>query len=200
MNDRFDRAFWEEHWREGGDALPAHPVLEEIAGLEPGTALDAGSGEGAEARWLARRGWTVTAADISREALARASARADADASPITWIEADLTTWEPAGEFDLVTTFYAHPTIPQLAFYSRIADWVAPGGTLLIVGHHHAHAHGHGHGHPEGAVVDPAGIRTLLPPERWDVRCAEVRDREVHGRAGGTRRLSDVIVRAVRIG
>ena len=42
----------------------------------PGTALDAGCGEGAEATWLASRGWDVTAADISAEALARAAARA----------------------------------------------------------------------------------------------------------------------------
>lgn len=196
MSEQFDREFWEAHWREGGEALPPHPVLAEIAGLEPGTALDAGSGEGAEARWLARRGWEVTATDISSEALARAAGRTAVDGPPITWIEADLTTWEPAGEFDLVATFYAHPTIPQLDFYARIADWVAPGGTLLIVGHHHAR--GRGHAHPEAAVVDPTSIRAMLPADVWAVRTAEVRDREMHGRSGGTMVLSDVIVRAVR--
>lgn len=196
MSEQFDRGFWEAHWREGGEALPPHPALAEIADLEPGTALDAGSGEGAEARWLARRGWEVTATDTSSEALARAAGRTAVDGPPITWLEADLTTWEPAGEFDLVATFYAHPTIPQLDFYARIADWVAPGGTLLIVGHHHAR--GHGHAHPEAAVVDPASIRAMLPADVWAVRTAEVRDREMHGRSGGTMVLSDVIVRAVR--
>jgi hypothetical protein len=55
-----------------------------------------------------------------------------------------------------VTTHYAHPAMPQLDFYDRIASWVAPGGTLFIVGHlqhhgqHAAAGHGHGHGHGPG--------------------------------------------------
>lgn len=206
MTAQFDRAFWEAHWQEGRDAanvLPAHPVLEaEIAALEPGTALDAGSGEGAEALWLARRGWDVTAADISREALARAGARETTKTPPIAWVEADLTTWQPPQRFDLVTTFYAHPTIPQLAFYARIAEWVAPGGTLLIVGHHRTQGPGHAHGYayPESAVVDPVSIQALLAPGLWSVRTADVRDRAVAGRSGGTMLLSDVIVRAIRPG
>lgn len=207
MTEQFDRAFWDAHWREQGNPLPPHPVLEdEIAGLEPGTALDAGSGEGAEALWLAHRGWDVTAVDISGAALARAASRAGTGVPSIAWIEADLTAWHPAREFDLVTTFYAHPTIPQLSFYARIADWVAPGGTLLIVGHHPVQAHGHGHGagraqghgHPESTVVDPESIRALLDPHGWSVRTAEVRDRTVVGHSGGTTALSDVIVSARR--
>ena len=51
------------------------------------------------------------------------------------WVEADLGVWDPGTRFDLVTTHYAHPAMPQLDFYERIAGWVAPGGTLLVVGH-----------------------------------------------------------------
>jgi SAM-dependent methyltransferase len=143
----FDKDYWDRHWERGGDpetpeARTANPYLiREASGLVPGTALDAGCSEGAEAIWLAGYGWQVTATDIAAEALARAAARAaeTSAAGHVRWVEADLTSWTPGTQFDLVTTNYAHPAMPQLAFYERIAEWVAPGGTLLIVGHLHRH-------------------------------------------------------------
>ena len=203
MTDEFDKTYWETHWDRavaGAARLPPHPALEaELADLPPGAALDAGAGEGAEALWLAAHGWEVTAVDISAEALRAATERAPAQAD-VTWVEADLTTWEPDRSFELVTTFYAHPTIPQLAFYERIARWVAPGGTLLIVGHEsHGHSDGHGHGHPDNAVTTPEAIRALLDPQAWVVQTAEVRERAVGERHGHGMLLRDVVVRARRI-
>ncbi len=111
---------------------PANPYVErETAGLPPGTALDAGCGAGAEAALLASLGWTVTGVDISPEAIVAAQRASSA----VEWIEADLTTWHPARQFDLVTTHYAHASIPHLDLYDRLAGWVVPGGSLLIVGH-----------------------------------------------------------------
>jgi SAM-dependent methyltransferase len=160
MTDAFDKDYWETHWAEAADrehdrVLLANPYLErEVADLEPGSALDAGCGEGAEAVWLAARGWQVTAADISAAALGQARGRAGRSelVREIEWVEADLSAWEPDRQFDLVMTHYAHPAIGQLAFYERIAKWVAPGGALLIVGHaHHRGGHDHGgHDHDHG--------------------------------------------------
>ncbi|MDQ3431318.1 MAG: class I SAM-dependent methyltransferase [Actinomycetota bacterium] len=48
----------------------------EVADLTPGTALDVGCGEGADAIWLAERGWRVTAIDLSAVALERGAGRA----------------------------------------------------------------------------------------------------------------------------
>jgi len=53
-------------------------LVVEAADLPPGTALDAGSGEGGDALWLAERGWRVTAVDFSAVALERAAAAARA--------------------------------------------------------------------------------------------------------------------------
>ena len=99
--------------------------------------MEAGCGAGSEAIWLASRGWEVTGADIADGALALAAERAAARglADRVRWIKADLSRWEPRTSYDLVTTHYAHPAIPQLEFYDRLASWVGPGGTLLIVGH-----------------------------------------------------------------
>ncbi|MDU0328512.1 class I SAM-dependent methyltransferase [Microbacterium sp. KSW2-21] len=200
MSHDFDKAYWEGHWgqRVGtARSLPAHPALEtEIARLHPGTALDAGSGEGAEALWLAKQGWEVTAVDISAHALTSATAQPslDANAGSVAWVEADLITWAPDEQFDLVTTFYAHPNTSQHAFYERISQWVAPGGTLLIVGHQDDdHRHGRGQAHPENAVTQPEQIRALFTPGRWVVRTAEVRERTVAVSSGHSTTLHDVI-------
>jgi SAM-dependent methyltransferase len=202
MTNAFGKDYWESHWESGGEQvedgrIAPNPYLEiELVGLTPGTALDAGCGEGAEATWLAARDWQVTAADISAEALHRAAAQTSAAAERVEWVEADLSAWQPSAQFDLVTTFYAHPAMPQLSFYQRIGDWVAPGGTLLIVGH--LDAHGHGHNPPVEALVTAANVTAVLDPAQWHVITAEERDRTLDDRSGRPVPLRDVVVRATR--
>ena len=215
MEHDFDKPYWDKHWqgRDAGsttrDANPPHPyLLQEVDDLAPGTALEAGCGEGAEAIWLAQSGWQVTAADIAEEPLARAATRAITEGvgeDQIRWLQADLSTWHPEERFDLVTTHYAHPAMPQLDFYDRISHWVAPGGTLLIVGHLH-HDHG-GHHHdvpdenqpPAEATATAARITARLDPTTWDVVTADEHSRTLNAPGGGEVTLHDVVVRAVRM-
>lgn len=207
MSHVFDKAYWDGIWssgRGGGMSTSApNPHLQrEVANLEPGTALDAGCGAGAEAIWLAAAGWTVTAADIATEALALAELRAEAAGlgHKVHWVQADLSTWEPSLQFDLVTTHYAHPAMPQLEFYRRISAWVAPGGTLLIVGHlHHDDGpHAHDGGPPVEASATATAITGLLDPDEWKVNTAEESQRTVRGPGSRTSVLQDVVVRATR--
>lgn len=75
--DRFTAAFWDERYRSAHSLWSGNPnrhLVAEAADLTPGAALDAGAGEGADAIWLAGRGWQVTAVDISGVALGRAAA------------------------------------------------------------------------------------------------------------------------------
>jgi SAM-dependent methyltransferase len=221
MTHEFDREFWEQHWKQGGAdgrgsmaGNPPSPYLaREVSGLTPGTALDAGCGAGAEAVWLAEHGWQVTAVDIAAEALHRAAerARASGAAGRLEWIEEDLGAWDPGTQFDLVATHYAHPAMPQLEFYDRLASWVAPGGTLLIVGHSPANS-AHGDGHPSGAEhrhaddnqtpaeasATAAAVTAGLDPHRWEVVTAEERRRTLGGKRDREVALHDVVVRAVR--
>ena len=219
MAQEFDKDYWEAHWERatghrGEPTIVPNPYLaSETSGLVTGSALDAGCGEGAEAIWLASAGWQVTAVDISTEALSRAAERASAIGllpERVHWVEADLGVWEPGRQFDLVTTHYAHPAMPQLDFYQRISNWVAPGGTLLIVGHLHSsdtaapdneHTRGHGHGqhHPPAEVsVTAARITSGIDPAHWEVGTAEHHSRTRTNRAGREVRLDDVVVRATR--
>lgn len=215
MTHSFDENYWEQQWHadRAGDppamaAMPANPhLVREVKGMVPGTALDVGCGSGAEAVWLASQGWQVSGADIAEEALLRAAERAAVAglANRIRWIKADLTSWEPGTTYDLVTTHYAHSAMPQVEFYDRIASWVAPGGTLLIVGHlrhDHAHGHGRGHGHgdgpPDAASVTLAEITARLGAAAWDIVTAEESERVVSHPSRGPVVLHDVVVRATR--
>ena len=210
MTHDFDERYWDAHWQHAprpepaaGRATEPNPHLVREAGaLIPGTALDAGCGEGAEAIWLASRGWQVTAAEISAYALARAADRVAARAAEdgrawdLRLLRADLTVWDPDTQFDLVTTHYAHPAMPRLAFYERLGEWVAPGGTLLIVGH--LHAAGHGYGPPVEASVTLPDITAGLDPSRWDIVTAGEHVRTLTAPGGRVVPLHDVVVRARR--
>ena len=149
MTDQLDKAFWDQLWdrnlRDHGDAMgargPNAQLIAEATELTPGTALDAGCGQGTDAIWLAARGWQVTAVDFVTAALGQARERADAFGADISaridWVQADLNTWTPPAEtFDLVSCHYVHGVAPRDALFRRLASAVAPGGTLLVVGHH----------------------------------------------------------------
>ncbi|MDQ1528009.1 MAG: hypothetical protein QOG18_2622 [Microbacteriaceae bacterium] len=209
MTHEFGKGYWERHWAQshgtassdlGGD-VPNPYLVRETAGLVPGTALDAGCGTGGEAVWLAVNGWQVTAADISATALARASQRAAAASvsDRVTWVEADLTSWDPGRQFDVVVTSYAHPAMPQLAFFARISEWVAPGGTLLIVGHlSDQPSKGSSQRTPTNAAVTLLGITGLLDSTGWRIETAKEETRALAGPGGRALRLHDVVVRATR--
>lgn len=100
----------------------------------------------------------------------------------------------------MVTTFYAHPDIPQLEFYRRIAGWVRPGGTLLIVGHlRDEHGdHGHETGPAAHATVGAADVVSLLEADGWQIVTAAEHTRTLGDASGRPVRLDDVIVRATR--
>jgi SAM-dependent methyltransferase len=143
--DRFGSAAqaaeWDARYREGGGAMwsgrPNGRLVAEVAGSEPGRALDVGCGEGADAIWLAGRGWTVTAIDVSDVAICRAEAAASGAGVAVTWISGDaLRTPLPRKAFDLVSMHY--PALPKAAgdaAVRELLDTVASGGLLLAVYH-----------------------------------------------------------------
>ena len=209
MTHDFDRTYWERRWQETpaddrNNLLlrPPHPyVIQETAHLATGSALECGCGDGAEAVWLASNGWQVVAADISSSAIERTAWRAQAMdvANKVRAVEADLSQWQPDERFDLVTSHYAHPTMPQLDFYTRVAEWVKPGGTLLLVGHLHVHRDtGHDHHPPASVSVTAASITDRLGTENSQIETAKEVERFVapHGRE---LTLHDVVVRATRL-
>lgn len=135
--------FWDARYA-GSDRVwsgnPNDVLVREAGGLKPGTALDLGCGEGADAVWLARRGWRVTAVDISRVALERAAGHAEAEGIAeglIDWQRHDLGVTFPEGTYDLVSAQFLHSPndMPRERILRAAAAAVAPGGVLLVVGH-----------------------------------------------------------------
>lgn len=225
----FDAAYWEDRYRRGegaGKRDPSPSLVTQTEGLPPGRALDAGCGVGGDALWLAARGWHVTAVDVSRTALdsgrGAAEAAGAAFAERIAWVHGDLTAWEPGQQaFDLVTSHYVHVPSPPEVLFRRLASWVAPGGTLLVVGHdgghggagHGSHDGGHGHGsahsgdhgdapahaHPPGARVHAGQVVSGLPEDEWEIVVAEPRTHTMRRPDGGAPvTLHDVVVHARR--
>ncbi|MFE6743403.1 class I SAM-dependent methyltransferase [Streptomyces tubercidicus] len=176
-----DEEFWDTRYAESDRMWSGRPnsaLVREAGDLTPGRALDLGCGEGADAIWLAERGWEVTAVDISRVALGRAAehAAAAAVADRVNWQQHDLGTTFPGGTFDLVTAQFLHsPTsaMPRDSILRKAAGAVAPGGVLLIVGHA-----GLPTWEPDCEVHLPTPQEVVenlgLPDEQWELlRCEE---------------------------
>jgi SAM-dependent methyltransferase len=197
-----DTQFWDEIYRSRDQLFSGNPngvLVTEVTGLPPGRALDVGCGEGADAIWLARRGWQVTAVDISQIALQRA-ASTDVHGR-VTWTQADLTvTPPPAGAFDLVTVQYFPLTHqPGHTALRGLLDAVAPGGTLLFASHDLADLPpGHEHGFDPADYYQTDDIASLLD-HTWTVLINETRLRTAPPPAG-THHTHDIVLRATRGG
>jgi SAM-dependent methyltransferase len=206
MSNVSDAQFWDERYRSQTALWSGEPngrLIEEAAELTPGHALDVGCGEGADAVWLAERGWHVTGADLSAVALERAqSAATNAGvAGRIDWQHADLLTCaEPAVPYDLVSAHFMQlQPAAREALFRRIAAWVAPGGTLLVVGHHPSDLETTAR-RPRmpNVLYDASAITALLEPNDWDIIVAAARERDAADPGGRSIRVHDTVVRAVR--
>jgi 2-polyprenyl-3-methyl-5-hydroxy-6-metoxy-1,4-benzoquinol methylase len=201
-----DQNFWEQLWsktlQEHADVVAQPPnahLTAEVGNLRPGLALDAGCGHGSETLWLAAHGWQVMAVDFSPTALAHARSTADAAgtavAERIDWIEGDLATWTPqSSRYDLVTCLYVHVAGSVEEMVRRMANGVAPGGTLFLVGHRPIDP-------ITGAATAAAGqvqvsvdtARVALDSRYWELVVAEDRPRAVAGTG------VDAVIRARRL-
>ena len=216
-----DEEFWDGMYGDSTrvwSGAPNGTLVAEVDGLPVGRALDVGSGEGADAIWLARQGWQVTGIDISSVALERAREAAAAAGVSVTWQHGDpVRTPFEEGSFDLVSLqYFPLPYAAGPAGLHNLLDAVAMGGTLLVVSHDLSHwtpeQHGHGdqHGHgsdsPEGEqrpgpdpteYYDVAELAELLG-EGWTIEVHETRERP-HAPQGNPH-IDDVVLRARRTG
>ncbi|WP_131785169.1 class I SAM-dependent methyltransferase [Protofrankia symbiont of Coriaria ruscifolia] len=138
-----DAAQWDRRHAGTGLLWTAEPnqiVIEHLAGLTPGRALDLACGEGRNAVWLATQGWRVTGLDFSQVAIRKARELSRRfDVTP-EWIHADVMDWTPVpASYDLVTICYLHLPAGQRRNILRCAvNAIVPGGTLLVLGHDRA--------------------------------------------------------------
>jgi SAM-dependent methyltransferase len=196
-----------------GDELPmwsGNPngtLVHETADLIPGRVLDIGAGEGGDAVWLAEQGWQVTATDISSRALARVTAETRRRGLDVECLHRDANALRPfaPGAYDLVSMQYGavHRTPDQRGLHNLLAA-VAPGGTLLVVGHDLT---------PMSEPVDVATATRMFDPDAyigideiaaalhrspdWKVEVHETRPRPPG--AASTHHVDDIVLRAHRL-
>nr|WP_042177647.1 class I SAM-dependent methyltransferase [Kibdelosporangium sp. MJ126-NF4]CEL12734.1 Thioredoxin reductase [Kibdelosporangium sp. MJ126-NF4]CTQ93494.1 Thioredoxin reductase (EC 1.8.1.9) [Kibdelosporangium sp. MJ126-NF4] len=172
-----DEKFWDELYleKEMWSGNPNPQLVAEVSDLKPGTALDVGCGEGADAIWLHERGWQVTAVDVSSVALDRARQRS----SEVEWLHLNLAKQAAPGTYDLVTAHYVHfhPVSDMRVLQQRLVDAVAPGGTLLLVGHDQSEIDEADLDRPDNAELfyTAESTASLVPADDWVVEVAETR-------------------------
>ena len=195
-------AEWDARYSDRDGAMwsgrPNGRLVAEVAGLTPGRALDVGCGEGADAIWLAGRGWTVTAIDISDVAVSRARQAAERAGAAVTWVAGDaLQIPFPARSFDLVSMQY--PALPKATGEGTVSTLLAtvrPGGLLLAVYHdldedHREHMKAQGFDPADYVTADDLG-RLFGDDFTIELHAVEPRIDP----PSGTPHIGDVILRA----
>jgi SAM-dependent methyltransferase len=193
------REDWDRRYAEVENLWSAKPnrfLVAEVEGLVPGRALDLACGEGQNAIWLASLGWRVDAVDYSPVAIAKGRARAERDGVDVDFAEADLVAYEPRpAAYDLVLMLYLHlPEEDHRPVLARAARSLAPGGTLVLLGHDLLNAtEGVGGPSDSSLLYTPDDIAGEL--EGLEIEKAERVHRDV---AGADRPAIDCLVRAQR--
>jgi len=195
--DEMGSGFWDATYSERPTIWSGQPnaqLVAEAADLSPGSALDVGCGEGADAVWLAQHGWDVTAVDISQVAVDRAREHAKDAGVAITFEVCDVITTPPSpAAYDLVSAQFFQLADPDRSEFMRaLGAAVNPRGRLLVVGHLLTPS-------MTPTRVDrfftPDQITTLFSPDSWVTEVSETRKRTAmhHGE------ISDLIDAVVRL-
>ncbi|MEU0483240.1 class I SAM-dependent methyltransferase [Streptosporangium sp. NPDC006013] len=181
------------------DPQPNDRLAETVTGLPPGDVLDLGCGDGGDALWLARRGWHVTAVDISAVAVERLAglARSRGLGDRVIAERHDLHESFPQGGFDLICAHYLHTPfdLDRATVLRAAAHALRRGGRLLVVDH--------GSTAPWSWNQDPdvryptprevaAGIN--LDPATWTVERADTPRRIATGPGGRTAEVTDHVL------
>jgi SAM-dependent methyltransferase len=199
-----DRHGWDERYGQSEQTFPPEPnrqVVEEVAGLAPGVALDLATGEGRHAVWLASLGWHVIAVDFASVGLRRAQARARAESRKVAFAQADVyrLRW-PSACFDLVLAAFFHPRPPEReALYRAVAGALRAGGSLVQVSYDKANlVEGTGGPKDPELLLDPP----VLAAQLSDLGLCVVRADTVRLRAptmdGHEVDVVNAVIRAVR--
>jgi 2-polyprenyl-3-methyl-5-hydroxy-6-metoxy-1,4-benzoquinol methylase len=136
--------------------------------------------------------------DFSGAALAHGRSMAEAAgaeiAERIDWIESDLAKWTAEPQYyDLVVCLYVHMSGSVEDMVRHMANGVAPGGTLFLVGHRPIDPNtGAATSAADQVQVSIEAAVVALDPSAWQLVVAEERPRAIAGTG------IDAVIRACR--
>jgi len=164
------RDTWNATFRGEGSGFnkePNHLLVETVAKVRPGTALDVAMGQGRNALYLASRGWKVTGVDFADEAVRLAREAAAARHLTLDAVNADLDKYDfGADKWDLVTFLY----VPKRAGWIERAQRSVKRGGLFVLEFFHR---GDGEAADEGYA---SGELAALFKDGWEVLRDQVED------------------------
>jgi SAM-dependent methyltransferase len=182
---------------------PNQFLVEELAALAPGEALDLGAGEGRHAIWLAQNKWRVTAVDFAVQGINRGKKLATHHHVEVEWICADLSSY-PLGtaEYDLVIMIYLHiPGTERKVILGKAVDSLRPGGHFIYIGHDPRNID-EGQGGPQNPAVLCNAQELVQNLTGFRILTAQTRQRSVDqetGHGGSTQGFAlDTIVHAIK--
>jgi 2-polyprenyl-3-methyl-5-hydroxy-6-metoxy-1,4-benzoquinol methylase len=131
-----DKSAEQQSWYQQEPA-PSIEAIRQIGGNAGDSLIDVGAGSSPVVLSLANRGWhDLTALDISSTALDRARAAAGENSQRISWINADITAWQPSRTYDIwhdraVFHFLTEPE-DRARYKAALMAGLKPGGHLII--------------------------------------------------------------------
>ena len=113
---------------------PNEYFKEKIDNLEPGFLLLPAEGEGRNAVYAARSGWTVEAYDFSEMAQNKALQLAHSNGMEIQYQLTDHRFVQYSShQFSAIALIFVHlPSEFRGSFHKRVISWLQPGGTIIL--------------------------------------------------------------------
>jgi Fe2+ or Zn2+ uptake regulation protein/SAM-dependent methyltransferase len=178
------------------DVQPNQFVERYLRHLEPGTAVDLAAGEGRNAVWLARQGWSVTAVDFSQAGLDKTArlAQDSGVAERVITVNADALAWAPAEPVDLVVIAYLQLPPEQVrTALEHAATWLRPGGRVFVVAHDRTNIE-HGYGGPSSPDRCYDLDETVAALDGLEIEVAQVVERQVETDDGPRTALDTLVI------
>lgn len=128
---------WDERYSNTAYAFGEKPneyLREQLQKLQPGNILFAAEGEGRNAVYAAKLGWTVSAFDISTEGRKKALQLAEKNQISLDYKVGQLPDLDyTEGQFDAIALIYAHfPASIKSAYHKLLSSYLRKGGTVIF--------------------------------------------------------------------
>lgn len=168
--DTFNATYdWAKNWEDlpWSHNEPTVFLSEICRRRKPGKALDIGCGAGTDSVFLASQGWEVTSLDFVAKALEYTQQRAAEQGLSVNPVVADITTWEPPEQYDIVLDhglLHNMDPVRHDAYRETVMKALAPDGEFVLL-HWHPRYDGQPNGKMGPTRVNRADIKSFFAPD-----------------------------------